>query len=516
MKSANDIIAEVRGSRSTDQENRPEFKPFYDVKYSGKDEIRTIKINYARLVDLLRSMGYRRLDIARQAFVVKIVDNVVEEVSQRYVIDEFVNYVESFGANMPDGVLTEMLLSRIYGALASFFSDTILHRLVPDEPITFNEHAQDSAFFYYINGYVKVTREGAKLMPYHTLKHYIWKNQILQREYKPQERSVYMSHAWSIFVHNIADCWSEHPLTKVQKAADHRRLEAFNTILGYSLHSYYEGKLKAVIFTDARMSEDAAGRSGKTLLCKALGQMLNAEKFSSTYVELNGKDFDVTDRFKYQELTIDTRLVHINDAARNFPFEALFNDITEGIRAQRKNEKPFPVAAKMIISTNRTIRIHGDSAKDRSIEFEFADYYGANFSPEREFGHWFFRDWTGDDWASFDNYLLACVSQYLAKGLIKAEPINLLVRKLYEETSTEFVRFIEEHRFVENQEYDKKEMYERFLRENTDYRQLKQKTFTRWLRIFGDFHPDYMGTTERRSNGKDMITFKLKPKNLPI
>jgi hypothetical protein len=521
MKSANDVIVAVRNSQTPDKKNKPEFVPFYDVKYSGvdvitgKESIRTIRINYAKLVNLLRNMGYRRLDIARQAFVVKIVDNVVEEVSQRDVVDEFVKYLESFGENMPDGVMVEMLLSRVYEALSKYFSDAILHRLVNEKPIVFNEHTKDSAFFYYQNGYVKVTKHGINLMPYQTLTHYIWKNQILQRDFKLIDKAIFMQHAWARFVQNVADCWTEHPLTKVQKKADQRRLISFQTILGYSLHSYYEGKLKAVIFTDARMTEDAAGRSGKTLLCKALGQILNAEKYSSTYIELNGKDFDATDRFKYQELTLDTRLVHINDAARNFPFEALFNDITEGIRAQRKNEKPFPVAAKMIISTNRTIRIHGDSARDRSIEFEFADYYGADHSPEREFGHWFFRDWTTDDWTAFDNHLLYCVSEYLNRGLVEAAPINLLVRKLYEETSNEFVRFMEECAVVDTQEYDKRELYERFLRENSDYRLLKQKTFTRWLRIFGDFHPDYLGSTERRTNGKDMISFKVKPKDSP-
>lgn len=519
MKSATDIIKKIEagGRAAPEPEAMPQWVPFYDVKYSerGEGEIRQIKINFARLVEVLRSMGFRRLDLAKQSFIVRITDNVVEEVHTKDVIDSFVSYLGQHGANLPDGVMVEALLSKLYGALGTYFSENILYRLTHDTEIRFNEHAQSAAYFYYRNGYVEVTADGVQLLPYHTLKHHIWKNQILDRDFVPKQEQEFKVHPWAIFCANIANAWQEHPLTKAKQNPDTRRLEAFRTLMGYCLHSYYEGKLKAVIFTDARISEEAAGRSGKTLLCKALGRLLNAEKHSSTYVEINGKDFDTHDRFKYQELTIDTRLVHINDVARGFNFEDLFNDITEGIRAQRKNEAPFPVQAKMILSTNRTIRIHGDSAKDRCLEFEFADYYGADWSPEREFGQWFFRDWSKDDWACFDNYMLHSVALYLRNGVQKAGAINLTLRKMVEETAPEFIRWMEERQFVNGQEYNKAELHHQFITENPDFSKLKQKTFTKWARIFGDSHPTMEGYEERRSSGKDLIKFNRKPEKVP-
>jgi hypothetical protein len=171
--------------------------------------------------------------------------------------------------------------------------------------------------------------------------------------------------------------------------------------------------------------------------------------------------------------------------------------------------------AKMILSTNRTIRIHGDSAKDRSIEFELADYYGADWSPEREFGHWFFRDWNAHQWACFDNFLMHCVSVYLQKGVQKPGHINLVLRKMTEETAPEFIRWMEEI-IVPGQEYEKNALHISFTTNNADMRQLKQKTFTRWCRILGESHPKFAGVEERRTSGKDMIKFILKPEDIPF
>ena len=239
--------------------------------------------------------------------------------------------------------------------------------------------------------------------------------------------------------------------------------------------------------------------------------MLNASKHASTFTELNGKDFDVSDRFKYQELGIDTKLVHLNDVKRHFPFEELFNDITEGIKRQRKNESPAIVYAKMGISTNLTIRIHGDSAKDRSVEFEMADYYSATVSPEKEFGEWFFRDWSKEQWHQFDNFMLHCVQCYLQDGLRSPKAINLNVRKLKEETCKEFIVWMEDRNIKHNDEFDKKTTYEWFMRDHTTHgfeSWLKQRIFTNWLKLYAEFHEDYSGYKERRSNGRDFIRYQ--------
>ena len=171
----------------------------------------------------------------------------------------------------------------------------------------------------------------------------------------------------------------------------------------------------------------------------------------------------------------------------------------------------------MGISTNLTIRIHGDSAKDRCLEFEMADYYSASVSPEKEFKEWFFRDWSKEQWNQFDNFMLHCVQCYLEKGLRSPKAINLNVRKLQEETCKEFLVWMEERNIKHQDELDKKTTYEHFMREHTTEgfeAWLKQRIFTNWMKLYAEFHEDYDGYKERRSNGRDFIRYLKKDKGV--
>jgi hypothetical protein len=93
----------------------------------------------------------------------------------------------------------------------------------------------------------------------------------------------------------------------------------------------------------------------------------------------------------------NTQIIHIADLKPNTPFSIFYNDITEGIVVEQKNEKPFIIKAKILLSTNQTIKLEGASDYDRCIEFEFSNYFSDKYKPEQEFGHWFFRDWSDNE-----------------------------------------------------------------------------------------------------------------------
>ena len=158
------------------------------------------------------------------------------------------------------------------------------------------------------------------------------------------------------------------------------------TLLGYLMHANTDGKMKAVVFTDSKISQSASGRTGKTLIGKAIGKMLNANTDGEVqiYSELNGKTFDSTNKHKYQTCRTITSCLHINDLPKIFDVECLFNDITEGIEIERKGKDPLKIQPKIMISTNQTLMIEGDSAKDRFIEYELSEYFSANHSPQDE------------------------------------------------------------------------------------------------------------------------------------
>mgnify|MGYP007037737145 CR=1 FL=1 len=502
---------------STEGDDEKEvFFEFYTVKVNQATGKKEIQIDHYQHVELLRKLNFRRYDTDAGFITVKIIDNVVQQVSKEEVRDVFLNYIKNFQGELPHDIDKKYLLSKLYKGLGTYFSIDMMGRMTTETPIEFSEHTKESAFFYYLNGYVEVTSKGAQLKPYSTLSKCIWANQIIQRNFDQVASEDYQNFSWFRFMQNIANQFEVHPhYGRKNERKDPRRFEALKTIIGYLLHAYFETELKAVILTDSKIDEsgDANGRSGKTLLIKGLGYIINKDhRLSKTYAELNGKDFDAKGNFKYQELGLDTKLVHLNDVKRNFNIEELFNDITEGIRRERKNESPSIIRAKIAISSNRTIKVKGGSAKARCLEFELAEFYDPDWTPEREFGERFFSDWGKEEWQKFDNCMLDCVSTYLQKGVIQPDALNLNERKKLEETSPEFVRWMEDKDevFVNAHEVNKTEIFEEFKTRYPDWSKITQRRFIAWLKTYcqhdSTYHP-IKKEDERRSNGKDFITF---------
>lgn len=506
MSSAAAMVAREEGIDAEDVD----YSPIYDIKYDRNGIPKDIKINYKLIVDWLKSNGFRRFDLGDTYFTIRLKDNVIMEYDENGVIDAYENYLQDFDNWLPDQVQKDVLINKLYGGIGRYFSKKILHRATSDKPLKIQNHTKESGYFYYRNGFVEVTADGAEFRPYSKLEGVIWGNQILNRDYTPVSKDKYENCNYAKFVQNISNAWKKRFHDgKINKTPDYERYEKFKAIIGYGLHSFFAGKLQAVIFTDARISDAADGRTGKTLILKAMGHMLNAHKHATTYVELNGKDFDTSDRFKYQTLMLDTRLVHINDAKRGLDIEDFFNDITEGIVCQKKNEKPFTIPAKVFLSTNKLIKIHGGSAKDRCIEFELADYYCAGNGPGDEFGEWFFRDWSTEDWNNFDNFMISCVQTYLKNGLQEANAINLLTRKMIEETAPEFVSFMKERNIKHGVNQNKTDLYQTFIHAYPDFNVdwFKQRKLTKWLHLYAEYHPDIKKIEETRSNSKDYFCF---------
>ncbi len=288
---------------------------------------------------------------------------------------------------------------------------------------------------------------------------------------------------------------------------DAERFFSLCSITGYLIHSYFHYKLKAIILTDSKISEKPDGRTGKTLYGKGLSKVRK-------YTEINGKDFDPVNKHKYQEADFDTQIICLNDVKRNFNTENVFNDVTEAVKVEKKNKNPFSLRSKLLITANKTMNTDGASAKDRFLEFEFSEHYSNTHSPKDEFGHWFFTEWSSDEWNRFDNFMAFCVCHFLKKGLIEAKQINLARRKLIDCTSLDFAEFMDnefsEGRIVWGGEYEKKDIQNRFLHEYEDYNENKKYTnLGTFGRMMSRYAENLAGLVkERRSNGIKLVEFK--------
>jgi len=307
----------------------------------------------------------------------------------------------------------------------------------------------------------------------------IWRDQVINRDYYPTDhhQAEYRRFIWKI-------------------AGENRdKYKAFQTVIGYLLHSFKtNSNNKAIIFNDEVISENPNGRSGKGIFWNALKQLRKVQS-------LDGKTFDFNKSFPYQSVATDCQVLVFDDVKKSFNFENLFSVITEGISIEYKGKDSIKLdvteSPKIIITTNYTIQGDSASFNARKYEVEMSSYFNDNYTPIMEFGHELFNEWTDDEWAAFDNYMMGCVVYFIANkfkpdengkcrmtGIIKPADINKSERKLTQSTSEEFTSWADSQITI-GRKYDrKKDLFNYFVDANSEFKNLLPRTFNGWLQAW--------------------------------
>ena len=82
--------------------------------------------------------------------------------------------------------------------------------------------------------------------------------------------------------------------------------------------------------------------------------------------------------------------------------------------------------------------------------------------------------------------MLNCVRLFLTHGLIRTEFVNLKVKKVIAETSTEFVEFARMH-LKNNSRYQRNEMFKKFETDNPGSYCKSSNQFYDWMREWGKY-----------------------------
>ncbi len=518
-KSAAKEALEAAESRRDEAEKSGESAPLYDFfkvqktkDEAGEWRFKGVRIIQYKFIELLKRLGFRRYTVLDKFIIVRITDNIIEEVS----VPDLRLFIKEYFEDLPDDLeeITncpkDELVEKLICSLGTLLGEDKLSLLVNRNEPKFNicEDTNDTAFHYFQNGWVKVTGNGVKFNPYDTLPGLVWKDQILPRKFTPLVQEEWEKCPFNDFLNNIAD---NHLNADGQRNDPGRRV-ALDTIAGYSMHRYFEGNLYICNMLDSRMNDDnnPEGRSGKSLFFKAIQRILNPiHKVSTNCMFFDGKEFDAQNRFKWDKLRRNTKLIVINDVKRGFPIELLFNAVHDGIEQEKKNGERSNVETKIGMTMNYSLRVHGDSAKDRVVEFETSGFYHLKNKPQDVHGHWFFRDWNPEQWNQFDNMMMHCISQYLQLGIVHADGINLNIRKLRDECGQEFITFMEEKKIGHEDSFEKKKLYEEFRQANPEvnFKQFSQKMFTKWLTWWAEYRPEFAGYRTTRSGGIDYVRF---------
>lgn len=373
-----------------------------------------IEIKYTELLAWLHAIGYRNYN---KTFV-QIINNIVEVADETAMKCAFINEVEF------------ELQDKMYERVSTIFSpDGGLMSMLNKIPDNFIEDGPDHTWVFFRNLAIKITKDGYEPHDYKSLNGYIWKSDIIDREF---------------YECDYDGCDAD----KFVDILGNGKKASLMEILGYSISRYKDPlNPRAVVLMEDIDPEDegeSQGGSGKGLLFNFARQFRKSCDF-------DGKNFRPQDPFLYQNVEPDTSLIFIDDVEKSFKFSSLFSILTGALQINKKNRPqiiiPFEKSPKVFITSNYSVGAMDNSSMRRKYEFAIRKYFGEDMEPKDEFGRQFFTDWDKPEWMKFDNFIATCCRMYLAstnKRGIGNITENSAERSLISNTNKEFVEYMDD------------------------------------------------------------------------
>lgn len=439
---------------------------FWYKTYNAKGEEK-INVHRGDFIDWLMNQGvFRYKNSLHQWDLIYIKNNVVEVIAKDDLKKKVFDHIRSF----KDDALFEYFASTV----RNVFSDELLE-VIDERKVEFLKDKPNEVNFYFINKVVTLRKDSIQFSDYDDLNGYIWKSQILSREYNAgdtmQELELGSESDFARFLFNVA---GQEP----------KRYASMMSVIGFLLHNHKSrSRCPAIILNDETISDNPEGGTGKGIFIRSL------QYFKSTE-SVDGKMFKFDRSFLYQRVNLDTQILAFEDVQQGFDFERLFSVITDGIEVEKKGKDslyiPFEQSPKIMVTTNYAVRGTGNSHNRRKLELEFAQHYTKDNTPEDEFGHLLFDDWSETQWDHFDRFMIGCAQVYLSQGLIEAQHVNLEYKKLVASTSQEFVEWMNDRAL--HGDIDRSQMYKDFILEYDHVKRFcSSKTFNKWVGTFAKF-----------------------------
>jgi hypothetical protein len=408
--------------------------------------------------NFLQGHGFFKYYVDGASILVRAQSNILEIVSVENIKDFVLDYLRDNG---------EFEIWNYCAESTKIFTDSYLSMLdaINVELLKDTKHI---AYIPFKNGVVKVTKSKIELMSYVDIDGFIWKGQIVPREYHKGEAKTDFQDFVSKICHN-----------------DSSRVYGMESTIGYLIHSFKDKThQKAIIFQDEAVDDNPNGGSGKSLI-------VNALKHFKKVVVIDGKQFEPNKGdFVYQRVNLDTQILAFDDVKKNFNFESIFPLITEGITVNKKNKDEifigFDQSPKVCITTNYVISGGGNSHERRRHELELHQYFGQNKTPLDEYKKLLFDQWTEKDWIGFDNYMIKNVQKFLTDGLVKVHTINAEIKRIIQATSKDFVDWAEEQQWDFNKRIYIRHLFDNFI-EDFDDKKLSKVWFSRWVYKYLDY-----------------------------
>lgn len=505
-----------------------EIKTFWSVS----EENGKLSPEILDLYIFLQQRGFRKRTIADEIETWKQNGYFVEQCFTPGLINEIIGYLKNeFKENtkviiefprkgpVPFIYTPKAILEKIvkYGWGKVFNENNFNH--LPELAVNIKRHTHNSAFFYFRNGYVQVTKDEVKFLPYSTIEgQYIYKDVVIDRDitlYNVDDPVVQdfcpRGFQFMDFLSRISGLPENVSMASKDELEKTRYLME---CLGFLLHDYKQQGLTdfGVIFCD-----DNIGGSGKGILIQALGHM----------TKVSTLDAKKEDNYDPEDLNERTRIKVYDDVEPNFDFHVVYNEITGNakVRPMYKSPRyiPYDEAWKVAFTSNHIIRgITGADIRRQRV-FSVASFFNEKYTPQDKYKSSFFsKDWKENDWSFFYCLMFNCARAWLlADYKLSYMDKDYAERKMEEEYPLEFRQYVEamiaEVKTNGTQHISVSEFYYKFkedqrYRLNPFVRKLTPNFFSRLLRKYLDGAADI--SYSRNHNRTELTIFLKNPKYL--
>lgn len=223
---------------------------------------------------------------------------------------------------------------------------------------------------------------------------------------------------------------------------------------GYMMHRHKSESRPWIVFgmdDTPQKDQGSFGGTGKSIFFKGVRTVKNL-------LLLDGKNEKLfEDNHVFEQVTINTDLVYIDDASRNFPMERIFSlataDMTVNPKGKTRVSIPYEESPKMGITTNFSPDDLGSSTIRRILFFGASNYYHVdksgmfreNRQPIDDFGKEFWSAaYTEEDWNLDLNFMAQCCQLYLSwPTWIEAPMGNIMDRSLTNNMGFSFLAWAE-------------------------------------------------------------------------
>lgn len=458
---------------------------FWEKVTLGRPGMYRLGVDPESFVKFLEFNGFRKIVDDGEVQFVQIHNNILEERTITDIKDFTLEALEKAAGLTPreqiavsDDFTLDMLFKFIYASGKTLFEVGKLDLIKKFEGEQYTPKKYSNAFFFR-DAWVEITPSGCTVKEYANL---------------PEGTAVWRRNVIDYDIKDAAPGPSQfEEFIRLVTGKDKRREKMLRGAMGYLMHPFFEGALRAVLLTDVGSSlHKANGRTGKGLIAQAMAQML------STNI-IPAKRWKSDDKFNFDTCEKDNKLVVLDDMPAGFHAESLYNVITEKIVVKKVFKQPFSLRAKILVNSNTMMRGDGSSTRGRFLEIEIDNFFSDKYKPIDHFGVNFFShyDWSPDEWGRFYWYMMEC------------SHINLLDAQKGKDCGVDYVvsQSIEQKRVLQNIE----EEFFDFMEEKLE---IWKKTPTPTQFTLLDLRTEYLAAIGDQFNKEKLSTTKFKTKIL--